>query len=128
MNRCPQTAEPGVQELRDLGAAFARIESSPNDMSSLDGAHFSCAHLRDVGTTMGFELVTFIANNLCDILDAIKAGAAYDRDVIDCHLDAFRLARMDQYRHLRPDQVPEMTSGLRRVVELASIVPEPGQK
>jgi chemotaxis protein histidine kinase CheA len=116
------------QELGNLGAAFARIESSQNDTSSIDGAHFSCAHLRDVGTTMGFELVTFIANNLCEILDAIKAGAAYDKDVIDCHLDAFRLARMDQYRHLRPDQVPEMTNGLRRVVELASIIPDPEQK
>lgn len=116
------------QELGNLGAAFARIELSQNDTSSIDGAHFSCAHLRDVGTTMGFELVTFIANNLCEILDAIKAGAAYDKDVIDCHLDAFRLARMDQYRHLRPDQVPEMTNGLRRVVELASIIPDPEQK
>jgi hypothetical protein len=30
---------------------------------------------------------------------------------------------MEQYRHLRPDQVPEMTNGLLRVVELASIIP-----
>ena len=37
---------------------------------------------------MGFELVTFIANNFCDILDAIKAGAPYDKNMIDCHIDA----------------------------------------
>jgi hypothetical protein len=31
---------------------------------------------------------------------------------------------MEQYRHLRPEQVPEMASGLRRVAELASIGPD----
>lgn len=72
---------------------------------------------------MSFELITFVANNLCEILDAIKAGAVYDKDMIDCHINAFFLARTDQYRHLRPEQVPEMASGLRRVVELASIAP-----
>jgi hypothetical protein len=75
--------------------------------------------LRDVGGTMGYELVSFIASNFCHILDAIKAGAAYDKDMIDCHMDALLLARTEQYRHLTPDQVPEMASGLRRVVELA---------
>jgi hypothetical protein len=39
--------------------------------------------------------------------------------MIDCHMDALLLARTEQYRHLTPDQVPEMASGLRRVVELA---------
>ena len=39
------------------------------------------------------------------------------------------LARLEQYRHLRPEHVPEMTDGLLRVVELASIIPpEPGTK
>jgi hypothetical protein len=30
---------------------------------------------------------------------------------------------MEQYRHLTPEQVPEMTEGLLRVVEIASIIP-----
>jgi hypothetical protein len=43
--------------------------------------------------------------------------------MIDCHIDALFLARTDRYRHLRPEQLPEMTSGLRRVVERASGIP-----
>lgn len=111
------------RELQELSVALADAECSPSDTLSLDRAYRSCSQLRDVGATMGYELVTFVANNLCEIIDAIKAGATYDKDMIDCHINAFFLARTDQYRHLRPDQVPEMTSGLRRVVELASIAP-----
>lgn len=111
------------RELQELKATLSQIDGNSNDRLSLENAYRSSSQLRDVGATIGFELVTFIANNLCEILDAIKAGAAYDQDVIDCHLNAFFLARSDSYRHLRPEQVPEMASGLRRVVELASIAP-----
>jgi hypothetical protein len=111
------------RELEELTAAIADAEGNSGNMLSLDRAYSSCSQLRDVGATMGFDLVTFVATNLCEILDAIKAGAVYDKDKVDCHISAFFLARTDEYRHLRPDQVPEMASGLRRVVELASIAP-----
>lgn len=108
------------REMQELSAALSQIEGNCTDALALDRAYLSCSQLRDVGTTMGFALVTLVANNLCDILDAIKAGTDYDKDMIDCHLNALILARTDAYRNLRPEQVPEMTSGLRRVVELAS--------
>ena len=108
------------RELHELSAALLPIEENSSDTSSLERAHLCCAQLRDVGETMGYDLISFVANNLCEILDAFKAGAAYDKDMIDCHMDALLLARTEQYRHLTPDQVPEMTSGLRRVVELAN--------
>lgn len=111
------------RELQELNAALSKVESNSSDKLSLECADRSCSHLRDVGTTMGYELITFVASNLCKILDAIKAGAAYDKETIDCHVDALFLARTDQYRHLRPEQVPEMASGLRRVVALASKTP-----
>ena len=116
------------QELHELSAALSPIEENSSDMSSLERAHLSCVQLRDVGETMGYDLISFVANNLCEILDAFKAGAAYDKNMIDCHMDAFWLARMDQYRNLRPEQVPEMASGLRRVVELASKTQAPKTK
>ncbi len=108
------------RELQDLSASIRQLAANPGNAASLERAQQACSQLRDVGATMGYELVTFIANNFCHVLDAIKAGAAYDKDMIDCHMDALLLARTDQYRHLTPDQVPEMTSGLRRVVELAN--------
>ena len=110
-------------ELQELSAAIQQAEGSSFDLSWHERAYRSCCQLRDVGATMDYELVTFIANNLCEILDVIKTGTAYDRDMINCHVDALFLARTEQYRHLRPEQVPEMASGLRRVVQLASIAP-----
>ena len=73
---------------------------------------------------MGFELVTFVAANLCDIIDAMKVGAVYDKGTVACHMDALHLAKTERYRHLRPEQVPEMTSGLRRIGKIASIIPD----
>lgn len=111
------------KEFEQLTDALAEIDSHRGDKAALENAYRSCAHLRDVGGTMGYELVTFVAKTLCDILEAYIAGAAYDKNVIDCHINALMLAKMEQYRHLRPDQVPEMTNGLLRVVEVASIIP-----
>lgn len=108
------------RELQELATAIELLDLNRGDMAALDRAYRACCGLRDVGTTMGFELVTFVADNFCGILDAMKAGAPYDREMIDCHVDAFLLARTEPYCHMRPDQVPEMTRGLRRVVELAS--------
>jgi hypothetical protein len=108
------------QKLQELSAELRQSEGSSFDPSWHERAYRSCCQLRDVGATMGFELVTFIANTLCKILDVIKAGTPYDRDMINCHLDALFLARTEPYRNLRPEQVPEMIGGLRRVVELAS--------
>jgi len=107
-------------ELQDLAGSIRQLAANPGNAAILDRAEQACSQLRDVGATMGYDLLTFIASNFCHILDAMKAGAAYDKDIIDCHMDALLLARTDQYRHLTPDQVPEMASGLRRVVELAS--------
>jgi hypothetical protein len=112
------------REFDMLNAALAKLSSRPTDKMALEDANRSCAQLRDVGGTMGYELVTFVAKTLCEILDAYIAGAPYDKEVIDCHINALLLAKTEPYRHLRPDEVPEMTDGLLRVVELASIVPD----
>jgi hypothetical protein len=111
------------RKLQELSTAIQQAEGSSFDPSWHEHAYRCCCELRDVGATMGYELVTFIANNLCAILDVIKTGKPYDREMINCHVDALLLATMEQYRHLRPEQLPEMTGGLRRVAELASIAP-----
>jgi hypothetical protein len=38
------------------------------------------------------------------------------------------LAKTEPYRDVKPDQVPEMTRGLRRVGEIVSIVPADNDK
>ena len=42
---------------------------------------------------------------------------------IVCHLDALLLSRQRPYRNMKPDQVPELTSGLRRVADFVTTSP-----
>ncbi len=108
------------QELLQLGELIRQGEShGPDNADWIEVPYLICHRIRDVGTTMGFELVTFVANNLCEIFEAINAGAEYRADLIDCHIQALLLAKQEQYRNLRPEQLPELSSGLRRVVEYA---------
>src|SRR5262245_15381547 len=79
-----------------------------------------CRQLRDVGATMGYQLLTFVANNLCEILEGAAADDKANIESIICHVDAIFLARQKQYRNLRPDQLPELTKGLRLVAETIS--------
>lgn len=104
-------------ELHHLETAIQKASSGRHKRVSLDDAFRSSRQLRDVGTTMGYELVTFVAGSLCEALDALRGGADYDQDLIDCHLDALHLARQDCYRSVSPDKVPDLCNGLRRAVE-----------
>ena len=110
-------------ELRALIELIASVRSGEADIDWVDTAQFHCNQLRDVGGTVGFELLTFVANTLCTIFDGIKAGAECNMESITCHLDALLLIRQKPYRHLRPDQLPELSNGLFRVAESVSIVP-----
>jgi hypothetical protein len=105
------------QELTALGALIQQGGADDYDAAWSDAAYQRCHRIRDVGTTMGFDLVTFVANNLCEIFDAIHAGGEYRADLVDCHIQALLFARQERYRNLRPEQLPELSSGLRRVVE-----------
>jgi hypothetical protein len=111
------------QEMEALCAAVAELAKNPANKAQREKAIRCSEQMRDTGSTLNFELVTFVAKNLCDILEAVAAGAQYDREIVDCHIDALRLAKHDRYRGLRPDQVPELVNGLLRVGEKASLVP-----
>jgi hypothetical protein len=115
-------------ELAGLSSAIGRAKSGLPVEGWIEIAQFHAQNLRNVGTTVGFELLTFIAGTLCTILDGIKSGAECNLESIVCHLDALLLIRHKQYRNLRPDQVPELTRGLHKVAESVSLVPKPGEK
>jgi hypothetical protein len=115
-------------ELTELIGAVERAKAGEAVDEWIDTAQFHANQLRDVGTTVGFELLTFISNTLCTILDGIKAGAECNMESLTCHIDALLLIRQKQFRHLRPDQVPELSRGLHQVAESVSIVPKSGQK
>ena len=107
-------------EVDSLIAEIRKGRKAPaGDVSWAETAAVHARQIRDVGSTMGFELVTFITNNLAEMFEAIIAGSAPRNEIIDCHVDALLLAKQEQYRHLRPEQLPELSSGLRRVFETA---------
>jgi hypothetical protein len=108
-----------LQSLTDVVTSAG--PDTPKAWAELAGIH--SRRLRDVGTTMGFELLTFVADSLCDVLDAIAAGAEYNMKTITCHVDALFLARQRAFRGVKPEQVPELTSGLRRIVDHVNTSP-----
>lgn len=103
--------------LSRLQSAIQLAEAHPANAALLEDAFRSSCELRDIGTTMGYELVTFVANRLCEVLDAIRNGADYDKVLIRCHLDALQLAGQDSYKNVSPDQVPDLCDGLCRAAE-----------
>jgi hypothetical protein len=111
------------KEINSLTALVKQVEEGKAPPDWLETANLHSRQLRDVGTTMDFELLTFIANSLCEILDAFAAGSECKIDSITCHIDALLLARQQPYRNLKPQQVPQLTNGLRRVADQVSITP-----
>jgi hypothetical protein len=115
-------------ELQNLAAVVRSAEAGAAEPGWPEDVCSRSRQLRDLGTTMGFVLLTFVANNLCEILEATPAGHDCDMETITCHLDALFLARQEQYRHLRLEDVPELTKGLRLVKQSASISPDVAPK
>lgn len=111
-------------EMQGLAAAIdtARTGAAPEKWAERANVH--SRNMRDVGTTMDAELLTFIADALCEVLDGIEAGLPYDLATLVCYFDALILVRQPEYRGVGPEQVPELTRGLRRIAERFSIVPE----
>ncbi len=110
-------------ELQEFASLIKSVELGEADPAWIESANFRSRQLRDSATTLGFELLSFIANSLCEILDAIQADNKYNIESVTCHMDALMLARQKSYRRLTPEQVPELTKGLRRVVKHVTILP-----
>jgi hypothetical protein len=108
------------QELESLSAIVKAAQTSQPPQDWVEAANAHSRQIRDAGTTMGSELLTFVASSFCDVLDAIEAGADRNMESVTCHLDALFLARQQRFRNMKPDEVPELTRGLRRVVQVVS--------
>lgn len=110
-------------ELESLSALVKTVQAGKPQPDWVEAANVHSRQIRDAGTTMGSELLTFIASSFCDVLDAIEAGAECNMESITCHLDALFLARQQRYHGMKPADVPELTRGLRRVVQVVSTTP-----
>jgi uncharacterized protein involved in tellurium resistance len=127
-----ERAQTGVDEIKQtFGNWFdkeldAIIVALPHDDAGyakpgiwLDVVLTHCRQLRDVGTTMGFELVTFIAGNFCEVIEAIQAGAEPNRELIQLHVEALRMSKQTKYQRTSAADYPELSSGLHKLLSLA---------
>jgi hypothetical protein len=108
------------REMTELTTAFEAARDNPNDPERLAELANRGRQLRDVTATIRLELLSFVAASLCDLLDSVSAETEFPIDSIVCHLDALDLSARPDFRELRPDEVPELTKGLRRVVKHVS--------
>lgn len=91
----------------------------------LDVLLMHCRQLRDVGTTMGYDLVTFIAGNFCEVLEAIKAGAEPNKELIQLHVEALRMSKQARYQRTSAADFPELSSGLHKLLSLTKAGTDP---
>lgn len=106
------------QQLQDLQAAAAELARDQSNETAVARADRICADIGDLGTTMGYELLTFAARSCCSVLGAFRAGANLDSEILDCHVKALLLAGDSRYRDLGADQTAEMVNGLLRIASL----------
>jgi hypothetical protein len=109
------------REVSGLCDLVKKVDAGHEEPGWLETATFRTRQLRDSAGSLGYELVAFISGSLCELLDSIDAGNDCNMESIVCHVDALMLARHKQYRRMRPEQVPELTKGLQRVVKHVTI-------
>jgi hypothetical protein len=110
-------------ELKQFKSLMKKVDGAPAGADWIKTVNFHSRELRDSATTLGFELIAFIAGSLCEILDSVEAGSACNMESITCHIESLLLAGQVSYRHLKPAQVPELTDGLHRVVKRVTAQP-----
>jgi hypothetical protein len=97
------------------------VQAGHEEPGWIETTSFRTRQLRDSAGSLGYELIAFIAGSFCELLDSIEAGSECNMESIVCHVDALMLARQKSYRRMKPDQVPELTRGLQRVVKHVTI-------
>ena len=113
------------EQLDELLGAIPDNESAEFEQSEwIYTADKYSQYLADVAATMDYQFVSLVTNNLCMIFEVIKRGAERNGEIITCHIDALRLARRQDYRGLRPEDLPELSEGLRRVLDSPRLQPQ----
>jgi hypothetical protein len=105
------------KELAQLTSLIADAQAAKAGPDWVLLANARSRQLCDASGTLGFPMLAFIAKSLCDILDSVEASAECNMEAITCHVDALNLVTQKSYRRLEPEQMPELTDGLRRVVQ-----------
>jgi hypothetical protein len=110
-------------ELKEFKSLMKKVRGAKANAEWIKTANFHSRQLRDCAITLNFELLAFIAGSLCEILDSVEAGGECNMESISWHVESLLLAGQASYRHLKPEQVPDLTEGLHRVVKRVTAQP-----
>ena len=84
-------------------------------------AYDASRNIRDVADSIGYELLGFIATNLCTVIETADAARIeYPADIIDCHREAFALALSSAYLNKTLEELPELFGGLLKIAKAAA--------
>ena len=85
------------EEIEALRSALPPVGQGIGDNEWVAVADIHAGRLRDVGATAGYELVTFVAGVMCDILESGEAATERGVDSLNTQFDALLLVRKPQY-------------------------------
>lgn len=105
------------RELHSLNTIVSAALAGKAERTWIRDANEHTRQLRNAGSTIGLELLTYVADILCEMFEEASAGGECDVEAVKCYVDSMMLARRNEYRNVRPDQVPELVEGLRRVAQ-----------
>lgn len=118
----PEFDEWISNEVEALRRLLPWLNDTAPDAAWNTAAAVHCDRLRDVGTTAGYELVSFVAGSMCEILESDEATTPRGIESLKCQFDALQLVRKPEYYRLHPKDLPELKDGLQRM--LARIRPD----
>ncbi len=106
----------------ELDALFRAVPDTASsrqiDLSWLNVIVRGSTRLIDVAATMDRPMVGLVARHLHMICEAVRRGAPYHDDIMACHLDALKLCQQRRYRNVAPEDMPELSTDLRRALML----------
>jgi len=109
-------------ESERLAAALVAAQARDGDYAvHVGNAYDASRNIRDVAESIGYELIGFIATNLCTVIETADAARIeYPADIIDCHREAFALALSSAYLNKTLDELPELFGGLLKIAKAAA--------
>lgn len=104
-------------DLAALDEALNLLYGGSGMPSHHDAAYYKSAQIRDLGGTFGYDVITDVANSLCELLYRMRAARRYSRDCIEAHQSALKLVCTKEVETMPLEAQDALVSGLQRVVD-----------
>ena len=84
--------------------------------ADFDNAYEKSNHLRDLGDTFDYPVVTRVADSMCELLARLHHAGLYNQEALDTHMAALRLVCTPKFKGVQPSAVKELLDSLRKLV------------